>query len=72
MVNPFDDDSARFVVLVNDEGQHSLWPAHLDQPGGWHADGPERSRQECLDAIEKSWIDMRPTSLVRAMEADVR
>ena len=24
--NPFDDDNGTFFVLVNDEGQHSLWP----------------------------------------------
>ncbi|MDT5206197.1 MAG: MbtH protein, partial [Mycobacterium sp.] len=24
--NPFDDDNGTFVVLVNDEDQHSLWP----------------------------------------------
>ena len=26
MPNPFDDPSAKFFVLVNQEGQHSLWP----------------------------------------------
>ncbi|MEE4540409.1 MbtH family protein [Streptomyces sp. V4-01] len=70
MTNPFDDESGQFLVLVNDEGQYSLWPAHVDRPDGWRADGPEGSRQECLDAIEKAWLDMRPASLVRAMEAD--
>lgn len=72
MANPFDDESGTFVVLVNDEGQYSLWPAHIDIPGGWRTDGPERSHQECLDAIEKAWTDMRPASLVREMEADAR
>lgn len=70
MTNPFDDEAGQFVVLVNDEGQHSLWPAHLEIPGGWRTSGPEGSRQECLDAIEKTWTDMRPASLVRAMETD--
>ncbi|WRZ86958.1 MbtH family NRPS accessory protein [Streptomyces sp. NBC_01022] len=67
--NPFDDESERFVTLVNGEGQYSLWPARIDIPGGWNVGGPEGSRQECLDAIEAAWTDMRPTSLVRAMEA---
>lgn len=70
MANPFDDESERFVALVNDEGQYSLWPARLDVPGGWRVEGPEGSRQECLDAIEAAWSDMRPAGLVRAMEAD--
>ncbi|MEW1892602.1 MbtH family protein [Streptomyces sp. NPDC048567] len=70
MTNPFDDESGRFVTLVNGEGQYSLWPAHIEVPGGWSVGGPEGSRQECLDAIEATWTDMRPAGLVRAMEAD--
>lgn len=70
MTNPFDDESGRFLVLVNGEGQYSLWPAHIDVPAGWRTAGSEGSRQECLDAIEGAWTDMRPASLVRAMEAD--
>jgi MbtH protein len=70
VTNPFDDESGTFVVLVNDEEQYSLWPAHLDRPGGWRAQGGEGSRQECLDLIERSWTDMRPASLVRQMAAD--
>ncbi|MGW3339609.1 MbtH family protein [Streptomyces sp. NPDC001009] len=70
MVNPFDDESGKFLVLVNEEAQYSLWPATLAVPGGWRVDGPEGSRQECLDAIEAAWTDMRPASLVRAMAAD--
>ncbi|QIQ01045.1 MbtH family protein [Streptomyces liangshanensis] len=70
MTNPFDDESERFVVLVNAEGQYSLWPARLDIPGGWRAEGPEQSRQECLDLIEGAWSDMRPAGLVRAMEGE--
>ncbi|MEU6919494.1 MbtH family NRPS accessory protein, partial [Streptomyces sp. NPDC002285] len=27
MANPFENDEASYFVLVNDEGQHSLWPA---------------------------------------------
>ncbi|WP_176470390.1 MbtH family protein [Mycobacterium avium] len=33
--NPFDDDNGSFFVLVNDEEQHSLWPAFADIPAGW-------------------------------------
>jgi uncharacterized protein YbdZ (MbtH family) len=34
-INPFDDDNGTFFVLVNDEDQHSLWPAFIDIPAGW-------------------------------------
>jgi MbtH protein/glycopeptidolipid biosynthesis protein len=36
-VNPFDDDNFNFFVLVNDDEQHSLWPAFADIPAGWRA-----------------------------------
>lgn len=66
--NPFDDADGRFVVLVNDEGQHSLWPVFADVPDGWTTVFGEAGRQDCLDYIEKSWTDMRPKSLIEAME----
>ncbi|MFF4121506.1 MbtH family protein [Streptomyces sp. NPDC001714] len=72
MANPFDDEEAPFLVLVNDEGQHSLWPVFADVPGGWEVVFGEAGRQECLDYIEASWTDMRPNSLIRAMEQNAR
>ncbi|MEU9487426.1 MbtH family protein [Streptomyces decoyicus] len=33
--NPFDDPGGRYLVLVNDEDQHSLWPAFAEVPAGW-------------------------------------
>ncbi|WP_235926168.1 MbtH family protein [Actinokineospora pegani] len=67
MTNPFDDDSGRFLVLVNDENQHSLWPSFVDVPAGWTTVHPEDSREACLAYIEQNWTDMRPASLIRAM-----
>lgn len=70
MTNPFDDDSLEFSVLVNDEGQYSLWPTFADVPVGWRSVGPRGARQQCLDYIEGAWTDMRPLSLIAEMEAD--
>jgi len=70
MTNPFDDEDGEFCVLVNDEGQYSLWPTFRDVPAGWTAVGPRGKRQECLDYIEENWTDMRPKSLIRDMERD--
>ena len=70
MTNPFEDPDAKYLVLVNDEGQHSLWPVFADVPDGWQVTFGEDGRQECLDFIEKSWTDMRPKSLIKAMEED--
>ena len=61
--NPFDDDSGRFVVLVNDEEQHSLWPVFADVPAGWQIVFGEADRAACLDYIERHWTDIRPKSL---------
>ncbi len=70
MTNPFEDEDAKYIVLVNDEGQHSLWPVFADVPAGWRNVYGEESRQNCLAYIEENWQDMRPRSLVEAMEAD--
>ncbi|KES03446.1 protein mbtH [Streptomyces toyocaensis] len=66
--NPFEDNDAQYRVLVNDEGQHSLWPAFAEVPAGWTVAHPEDSRQACLDYVNENWTDMRPLSLVRQME----
>jgi MbtH protein len=61
-VNPFDDAEGTFVVLVNDEDQHSLWPVTIAVPAGWRVVFGEASRQECLDYVEANWTDIRPRS----------
>ncbi|MCE3554393.1 MbtH family protein [Pseudonocardia sp. RS11V-5] len=66
--NPFDDENGTFHVLVNDEGQHSLWPTFAAVPQGWQVTLPAASRQDCLDHIEEHWRDLRPRSLQQAME----
>jgi MbtH protein len=69
VTNPFEDPDAEYLVLVNDEGQHSLWPVFIDAPEGWESVFGKAGRQECLDYIENSWTDMRPKSLIEAMAA---
>ena len=61
--NPFEDDDRTYLVLVNDEEQHSLWPADIDVPAGWRSLLEPTSRQACLDYIEANWTDMRPASI---------
>ncbi|MBL1068996.1 MbtH family protein [Streptomyces sp. 7-21] len=67
MTNPFDDESGTFLVLVNHEGQYSLWPAFAEVPEGWEVVHGKDTRQNCLDYIEKNWTDMRPKSLIAEM-----
>ncbi|RPI83339.1 MAG: MbtH family protein [Planctomycetaceae bacterium] len=67
MTNPFEDENGTFCVLVNEEGQYSLWPTFREIPAGWKEVGPKGARTVCLDWIEANWTDMRPKSLVEAM-----
>ena len=52
MSNPFEDENGSYVVLINDEGQYSLWPEFIDVPAGWTTVHQPASRQTCLDYIK--------------------
>lgn len=67
-MNPFEDENSTYLVLINDENQHSLWPSFLRTPDGWKVVyGPE-NRKNCLNTIQMQWTDMRPTSVALAMQ----
>lgn len=68
--NPFDDETALFVVLVNDEGQHSLWPVFAEVPAGWRAVYGEAERDACMNYIERNWTDIRPVRLREKLVRD--
>ncbi len=63
MTNPFDDAEGSFHVLVNDEGQHSLWPSFADIPAGWTSRFGPDTRDACVAYVEEHWTDLRPLSL---------
>lgn len=67
--NPFDDENGSFYVVVNDEDQHSLWPAFAEVPAGWRVAFGEASRADCLGYVEQNWTDLRPRTLREAMAA---
>ncbi|WP_411139218.1 MbtH family protein [Streptomyces sp. C10] len=69
MSNPFDNPESSFHVLLNDEGQFSLWPAGLAVPEGWSVALGDRGREECIAYVDTRWTDMRPRGLVRHMDA---
>ncbi|MFD7966805.1 MbtH family protein [Streptomyces zaomyceticus] len=66
--NPFEDPEGTYLVLVNDEGQYSLWPAFVEVPEGWSTALAATTRDVALEHINTHWTDMRPASLVREME----
>ena len=70
--NPFDDADGKFLVLVNDEEQYSLWPSFADVPSGWTVvlGAPHgKVRDSALLYVEQNWTDMRPLSLRAQMAA---
>ncbi|MET9686101.1 MbtH family protein [Streptomyces coeruleorubidus] len=69
MVNPLDDPQGRLVVVVNDDGQHALWPEFSAVPAGWAAVHGPTDRSSCIDYVNAHWTDMRPLSLVAHMAA---
>lgn len=70
MTNPFDDQRGTFLVLVNDEGQHSIWPAFAERPQGWTVVCEASTRDEALDHVSRNWTDMRPRSLRDRVEVE--
>ena len=62
--DPFDT----YVVVVNHEGQYSIWPAEREIPAGWRPDGVTDTKEKCLQHIERVWTDMRPLSVRRENE----
>jgi MbtH protein len=60
-----EEDSTTYTVVINGEGQYSIWPSHKDLPRGWRAAGKQGPKSECLKYIDEVWTDMRPLSLRR-------
>ncbi|HEX8198978.1 MAG TPA: MbtH family NRPS accessory protein [Isosphaeraceae bacterium] len=61
------EKAPRFKVVVNQEGQYSLWPADRENPAGWTDAGRSGPKEECLAFVEEVWTDMRPLSLRQRM-----
>ncbi|HEY9130843.1 MAG TPA: MbtH family NRPS accessory protein [Dyella sp.] len=52
-----------YEVVVNHEGQYSIWPSDKAVPHGWKKAGKQGSKASCLEFIGEVWTDMRPLSL---------
>lgn len=62
-------DGDSLLVLINAEGQHSLWPSAKSVPDGWTRVSGPGSRADCMAFVETHWADMRPQSLIQSMAA---
>ena len=67
-----DTDTTQYKVVINHEGQYSIWPAERENPPGWSDVGRSGLKQDCLDYIAEVWTDMRPLSLRKYMDEQAR
>jgi MbtH protein len=55
--------TVRYLVVINDEEQYSIWDEALPVPVGWRSTGFAGSEEECVAHIDEVWKDMRPASV---------
>lgn len=67
LIDAYTIDGDLFKVLINDEGQYSIWPQKKATPAGWKEKGFEGSKDDVAKFIDENWTDMRPASLIKAM-----
>lgn len=63
------EDTTIYRVVVKHEEQYSIWPTYLENPLGWKDAGKSGLKAECLEFVKEVWVDMRPLSLRKKMEA---
>jgi MbtH protein len=56
-----------YEVVINEEGQYSIWPSGKAIPHGWNVAGKNGDKDACLQYIKEVWTDMRPNSLQQEM-----
>ena len=64
-----DQAASEYLVVVNLEEQYSIWPQGRALPSGWRAVGKVGSKEQCLAYIDETWVDMRPLSVRKFLEA---
>lgn len=73
MTSCFDREDETFVVLINREGQYSLWPHWKKVPGGWSIVTDDKGepvkgdKKHVSSFVDQQWTDMRPLSLQKWM-----
>ncbi|MEU0851856.1 AMP-binding protein [Streptomyces flaveolus] len=65
MSAPLTVAGARWCVVLNGEGQYSLWWTDRELPPGWRAEGTSGTRERCLARVQEVWADPLPAGLRR-------
>ncbi|MEV6596603.1 MbtH family NRPS accessory protein [Actinoplanes sp. NPDC051346] len=63
-------DDRRYLVVVNDEEQYSVWPVGGELPFGWRSTEVTGDRAACLAHIDTVWTDLRPRGLREWLSAN--
>jgi amino acid adenylation domain-containing protein/thioester reductase-like protein len=69
--SPWSHSGDTYVVAVNGDEQHAIWPAELGLPAGWRQQSEAMSRRACRAAIEATWHDIAPASLRSPVPAGI-
>jgi MbtH protein len=64
MPNPFDDERGSYLVILNTEGLHSIWPDFLTVPEGWRPVHGPVDRSSSIAFIDAHWTDLQATGSV--------
>jgi MbtH protein len=69
MINNTKAVEALYKVVVNQQGQYSIYLKYKELPVGWEECGYEGQKKQCLSYIGSVWVDMRPVSVRNQMTA---
>ncbi|WP_282082591.1 MbtH family protein [Streptomyces tendae] len=67
MISPFENEDDVYVVLLNAEGQHSMWPENIGVPQGWNVVFGPAARTACLAHVEEHWNVLAPVDRARSV-----
>lgn len=56
------------TVVVNDDDQYAIWPAHRPAPTGWTSVGLPGTVDECKTLVRRLWSDIRPARRRHAVQ----
>ena len=54
------EDTTIYKVVINQDGQYSIWPADRENALGWTDVGKQGTKADCLEYINEVWTDRRP------------
>ncbi|MEW8028773.1 MAG: MbtH family NRPS accessory protein [Candidatus Thiodiazotropha sp.] len=63
MVSRSKNQEIEYKVVINHEGQYSVWHNTKDNPIGWKDIGVVGTKEDCLEHIKIVWTDMVPYSV---------